>query len=339
MTALKTVQALGWRIERTQLEGELSIVPPLTRNADGHLIQPRGICVAEWSTTHDSRVLYSLALALIAQMQRDAVQPGWKLVPVEPTQQQAKAAADAWLDCGSRLVLNKALAAVRAGIAAAPQPAPEPQQDDHAGSPAPSEPVNIPLLWRQAGEEWGNAVGGPPQYEIFAAKLLASRPAPSAQSSKAALSDGDARLSEDELHARSWWCPTCKKDVPPEMVTKDGEHYLEAGGCGYAVRGELVEDQPKQPLSDDEIHRIWMETPARPTLAEEVLAFGHTLLARAGITRKPLSALDALKIVEGHIACRADDEAWQVCLRSASALRAILDGITPQAGKESGDAS
>ena len=46
-------------------------------------------------------------------------------------------------------------------------------------------------------------------------------------------------LTEDELHAHDWWCPTCKKDVPPEMVTKDGTHYLESGGCGRPVRGEL----------------------------------------------------------------------------------------------------
>lgn len=45
---------------------------------------------------------------------------GWRLVPVDPTPAMAKAAADAWLDCGSRLVLNKAAAAVAAGIAAAP---------------------------------------------------------------------------------------------------------------------------------------------------------------------------------------------------------------------------
>lgn len=49
----------------------------------------------------------------------------------------------------------------------------------------------------------------------------------------------DGRMTEAEIHAREWWCPHCLKDVPPEMVTKDGEHYLEAGGCGYAVRGEL----------------------------------------------------------------------------------------------------
>lgn len=48
------------------------------------------------------------------------VPEGWKLVPVEPTHAQAKAAADAFLDCGSKLMLNKALSAVRAGIAAAP---------------------------------------------------------------------------------------------------------------------------------------------------------------------------------------------------------------------------
>lgn len=39
-----------------------------------------------------------------------------KLVSLEPTQAMAKAAADAWLDCGSKLILNKALAAVRAAI-------------------------------------------------------------------------------------------------------------------------------------------------------------------------------------------------------------------------------
>lgn len=47
---------------------------------------------------------------------------GWRLVPVDPTPAMGKAAADAWLDCGSRLVLNKAAAAVAAGIAAAPNP-------------------------------------------------------------------------------------------------------------------------------------------------------------------------------------------------------------------------
>lgn len=49
-----------------------------------------------------------------------AVPEGWKLVLLEPTAAMCKAAADAWLDCGSRLVLNKAGAAVRAGIAASP---------------------------------------------------------------------------------------------------------------------------------------------------------------------------------------------------------------------------
>lgn len=48
-----------------------------------------------------------------------AAPAGYALVPVEPTHQMGKAAADAWLDCGSKLFLNKAAAAVRAGIAAA----------------------------------------------------------------------------------------------------------------------------------------------------------------------------------------------------------------------------
>jgi hypothetical protein len=49
------------------------------------------------------------------------------------------------------------------------------------------------------------------------------------------------RMTETEIHAHSWWCPHCRVDVPPEMVTKDGEHYLESGGCGRPVRGELLD--------------------------------------------------------------------------------------------------
>ncbi len=55
------------------------------------------------------------------QADAGAVPEGWRLVPVEPTAKMSKAAADAWLDCGSRLCLNKATAAARAAIAAAPQ--------------------------------------------------------------------------------------------------------------------------------------------------------------------------------------------------------------------------
>ncbi|MDN7413454.1 hypothetical protein QZM42_33555 [Burkholderia vietnamiensis] len=49
-----------------------------------------------------------------------AIPAGCALVPIEPTPQMRKAAADAWLDCGSKLILNKAAAAARAAIAAAP---------------------------------------------------------------------------------------------------------------------------------------------------------------------------------------------------------------------------
>ncbi len=49
-----------------------------------------------------------------------------RLVPTEPTPQMRKAAVDAWLNCGDKLLLNKAAAAVRAGIAAAP-PVKEPK--------------------------------------------------------------------------------------------------------------------------------------------------------------------------------------------------------------------
>jgi hypothetical protein len=44
----------------------------------------------------------------------------YALVPVVATPKMMKAGADAWLDCGSRLVLNKAGAAVTAGISASP---------------------------------------------------------------------------------------------------------------------------------------------------------------------------------------------------------------------------
>lgn len=55
--------------------------------------------------------------AVAAALGRGAVPSGWKLVPVEPTPEMRKAAADAWLDCDSKLFLNKAGAAVRAAIA------------------------------------------------------------------------------------------------------------------------------------------------------------------------------------------------------------------------------
>ena len=57
-----------------------------------------------------------------AQGQQPSVPEGWKLVPVEPTHLQAKAAADAWLGCDSKLYLNKAMAAAKAMLSAAPQP-------------------------------------------------------------------------------------------------------------------------------------------------------------------------------------------------------------------------
>lgn len=46
-----------------------------------------------------------------------AIPEGFALVPIEPTPAMAKAAADAWLECGNRLFLNKAMAAARAAIA------------------------------------------------------------------------------------------------------------------------------------------------------------------------------------------------------------------------------
>lgn len=63
-------------------------------------------------------------------VQNSVTQPGrWKFVPMEPTSAQSKAAADAWLDCGSKLILNKATAALKAGIMAAPEPQIEKSND------------------------------------------------------------------------------------------------------------------------------------------------------------------------------------------------------------------
>lgn len=63
-----------------------------------------------------------------------------------------------------------------------------------------------------------------------------------------------ARMTEAEIHAHTWWCPHCRKDVLPEMVTKDGEHYLESGGCGRSVRGERIDEAAPAavPLTDRE---------------------------------------------------------------------------------------
>lgn len=63
------------------------------------------------------------------EIRQTFVPAGWKLVPLEPTPEMRKAAADAWFDCGSRLFLNKAAEAVKAGIAAAPN-APYPVSAD-----------------------------------------------------------------------------------------------------------------------------------------------------------------------------------------------------------------
>lgn len=60
-------------------------------------------------------------LVPIREAQQAQAPDGWQLVPMEPTPEMRKAAADAWLDCDSRMLLNKAAAAVRSGIRAAPQ--------------------------------------------------------------------------------------------------------------------------------------------------------------------------------------------------------------------------
>ena len=45
------------------------------------------------------------------------VPDGYALMPIEPTAGICKAVADGWLDCGSKMVLNKAGAAYRSSVA------------------------------------------------------------------------------------------------------------------------------------------------------------------------------------------------------------------------------
>jgi hypothetical protein len=83
---------------------ENGIVKPETREAQGF----KRLYTAD-------QLRQAVADALAKQ-----VQLGYKIVPVSPTHAQAKAAADAWLNCDSRIFINKAIAAVRAANAAAP---------------------------------------------------------------------------------------------------------------------------------------------------------------------------------------------------------------------------
>lgn len=84
----------------------------LLLNSEDNFVHQFGVNVSAAWVYRDLEELFT-----DAAQQAEAVQPGYVLVPVEPTAGMCKAAADAWLDCGSRLVLNKAGAAVRAAIA------------------------------------------------------------------------------------------------------------------------------------------------------------------------------------------------------------------------------
>jgi hypothetical protein len=65
---------------------------------------------------------------------------------------------------------DPAASAPQPQVSAAPAPAAIPQ--------AARNGLNVHLLWRDACEEWGKAVGGPHEYEIFAEKLLSAASAP-----------------------------------------------------------------------------------------------------------------------------------------------------------------
>lgn len=92
--------------------------------------------------------------------------------------------------------LNAAIAALRARLD-------QPMQE--------GERINIHLLWRSACEDWGNAAGGPAEYEIFAEKLTA-----------ALASQGTAPLEQPQhdVHpvAGASSEPSTVSAIPPEIA-------------------------------------------------------------------------------------------------------------------------
>lgn len=109
-----------------EIGAALTSLRSLQKEVEGELPEPafrlkwrNGMYLVDKPSIGDTDVYTAdqLRTAVAAALGRGVVPSGWKLVPVEPTPEMRKAAADAWLDCDSKLFLNKAGAAVRAAIA------------------------------------------------------------------------------------------------------------------------------------------------------------------------------------------------------------------------------
>ena len=162
------------------------------------------------------------------------------------------------------------------------------QQDDHAGSPAPSS--DIKNLMMQAHSFCPSSLSHPKRME-WMGRYLISNYAP-AQSSKAALSDEEIKAAAKQ--------------------------------AGFLF------------------HTIPEYAPIQHTLPEEFsercfYRFARAILARAGITRKPLTEA---AISEGRDGCIETATVYEcAAFRKGVRFAERHHGITPQAGKESGDAS
>lgn len=136
--ALEALGTLETQLESGRVSDPLVGQAPFSANAvEPTKAQIREVFMAHGFTIKEGQTdlkqyVYDAAYALLALAAPPRAQAEeCRLVPVDPTPAMAKAAADAWLDCGSRLVLNKAAAAVAAGIAAAPNPLTSAERAEH----------------------------------------------------------------------------------------------------------------------------------------------------------------------------------------------------------------
>lgn len=211
--------------------------------------------------------------ALIAQMQRDA---GRRFCGRcgDPLMSDG---TDLCYCCNQTMMQRDAVQLVATRIIETPhthpdswQPAPEPQQDDHAGSPAPSLVGYVAasaIVQVRDGRKVLSAIM-PTSDPIFT-EALYTHPTPSAQSSKAT-------------------------------------------------------------LSDEELLRIFLKATEGRLTSNAYLKGIRAILARAGITRKPLSDEEIQEVWIEHGLDECDPEGFVRAIEAAH-------GITPQAGKESGE--
>ena len=76
-----------------------------------------GYTLALGAWVESARQTANLNLLAVVPETLVVVPDGYALMPIEPTTGICKAAADGWLDCGSKMVLNKAGAAYRSSVA------------------------------------------------------------------------------------------------------------------------------------------------------------------------------------------------------------------------------